>query len=138
MRKTLIVGAAVLACAAAAVTAAAAGPSQSESPTAVACSPDTTRQTINGPVCGVVVKNAAEWLGIRYAAPPVGALRWAAPQPPSPWTETRPATAFGNQCAQSYWGTASGSEDCLVLDVTRPNDDTQNLPVLVHFHGGGF
>ncbi|HEY3715488.1 MAG TPA: carboxylesterase family protein [Jatrophihabitantaceae bacterium] len=138
MRRMLMVGAAVVVCAAGVVTAAAAGPSQPPGPAAVACSPDTTRQTTNGPVCGIVAKSADEWLGIRYAAPPVGALRWAAPQPPQPWTATLPTTAYGNQCAQSYWGTASGNEDCLFLDVTRPNDGAANLPVLVHFHGGGF
>jgi para-nitrobenzyl esterase len=137
MRKTLIVGAVGLLCAAGAVTAAA-GPSQPDAPAAVACAADTTRSTADGPVCGVVAKNSLEWLGIPYAAPPVGALRWASPQPAQPWTQTRSATAFGNQCAQSYWGAASGSEDCLYLDVTRPNDGAENLPVLVHFHGGGF
>jgi para-nitrobenzyl esterase len=138
MRRSLIAGAVGLLCAAGAVTAAA-GPSQPDQPTAVACAPDTTRPTTNGPVCGIVAKDSQQWLGIPYAAPPVGALRWAAPQPPQPWTQTRPATAFGSQCAQAYWSaTVTGSEDCLFLDVTRPADDSQNLPVLVHFHGGGF
>ncbi|HEY3632203.1 MAG TPA: carboxylesterase family protein [Jatrophihabitantaceae bacterium] len=138
MRRTLIVGAVGLLCAAGAVTAAA-GPSQPDGPAAVACAAGTTTPTTSGPVCGILAKGAAEWLGVPYAAPPVGPLRWASPQPPTPWTETRPATAFGNQCAQAYWSpTVSGSEVCLFLDVTRPNDGTQNLPVLVHFHGGGF
>src|SRR6266496_3527305 len=61
---------------------------------APACAPGTTRQTTNGPVCGIVAKNAAEWLGIPYAAPPVGDLRWASPRPPAPWTDTLPTTAF--------------------------------------------
>lgn len=68
---------------------------------APSCADGTTRQTTSGPVCGIVVSDDDEYLGIPYAAPPVGTLRWAAPQPPAPWTSLRPATQFGSSCVQS-------------------------------------
>ena len=100
------------------------------------CAPDTTVQTTNGPVCGIVVGGVGEWLGIPYAAPPVGGLRWAPPQPPTPWTSTLQATAFGSACQQARPGVQS-SEDCLYLNVWRPPGGN-HLPVMVHIHGGGF
>ena len=102
------------------------------SPTA--CATGTFVVTNDGPVCGITVGGVNEWLGIPYAAPPVGPLRWQPPQPPTPWTTTLAATAFGNQCIQ----TSGGSEDCLYLNVWRPADSSTNLPVMVHIHGGGF
>jgi para-nitrobenzyl esterase len=124
--------------AAAAVQAGSAASAPQSAPAAtVPCAPDTVRQTINGPVCGIAVNNDDEWLGIPYAAPPIGDLRWAPPQPPAPWTSPLEATAFGSSCAQSFFST-SGSEDCLFVNVTRPADATDDLPVLVHIHGGGF
>jgi len=104
-----------------------------------ACAAGTTVTTTSGPVCGISVNSDTEWLGIPYAQPPVGALRWASPQAPTPWSTTRPATAFGSSCAQSFGGpTVTGSEDCLYVNVTRPSDGSTGLPVLVHIHGGGF
>jgi para-nitrobenzyl esterase len=85
--------------------------------------------------------------GIPYAAPPVGELRWAPPQPPARWSETWQATVPGARCAQlaAPAGTphateASHAEDCLTLNVTLPGDATHEarLPVLVWLHGGGF
>ncbi len=128
----------LLSAAAAATQASSAASAPRAAPAAaVPCAPDTVRQTINGPVCGVVVNNDAEWLGIPYASPPIGDLRWAPPQPPAPWTSPLQATAFGSSCAQSFFS-ASGSEDCLFVNVTRPADGAGGLPVLVHIHGGGF
>jgi para-nitrobenzyl esterase len=101
---------------------------------APACVDGTTVQTNSGPVCGITANNDAEWLGIPYAAAPVGDLRWASPQPPTPWTSPLAATAFGSSC--TFGG--SGSENCLFLNVTRPNDGSTALPVLVHIHGGAF
>ena len=106
---------------------------------AVPCAPGTTTQTTSGPVCGIAVNGVNEWLGIPYAAPPVGNLRWQPPQPPAPWTTTLQATAFASECAQEFPGFPSGgSEDCLYVNVWRPADGSSNLPVMVHIHGGGF
>lgn len=113
-------------------------PSAQQAPAAVACASGTTVQTNSGPVCGTVSGNGVrEWLGIPYAAPPVGALRWAPPQPSAPWTNTLAATAFGNSCQTGRPGAVS-SEDCLYLNVWRPAGGSSGLPVLVHIHGGGF
>jgi para-nitrobenzyl esterase len=106
-----------------------------------ACAPGTTVQTTYGPVCGIASTTAPgvnEWLGIPYAAPPVGDLRWHSPQPPTAWTATLDATEFGSECTTTS-GTA-GSENCLFVNVWAPASATatSNLPVLVHIHGGGF
>jgi para-nitrobenzyl esterase len=81
------------------------------------------------------------WQGIPYAAPPVGELRWRAPQPARPWHGVRDATKPGARCAQNASaaaGTAgSTSEDCLFLNVTAPAGAQRDLPVLVYLHGGG-
>jgi para-nitrobenzyl esterase len=110
----------------------------------VACAAGTTVQTSSGPVCGITVNGVDEWLGIPYAAPPVGALRWQPPQPPAPWTTTLQATAYGSECIQPVGLTApvptAGSEDCLFVNVWAPAGATgsSDLPVMVHIHGGGF
>ena len=104
------------------------------------CAAGTTVTTADGPVCGTVSSGVAEWLGIPYAAPPVGALRWKPPQPPARWTATLHATSFGSECVQQLPGLAGGSEDCLYLNVWAPQgtDEGANLPVLVHIHPGAF
>jgi para-nitrobenzyl esterase len=53
-----------------------------------------------GKVQGAVARGVASWKGIPFAAPPVGDLRWRAPQPPAPWSGVREATAYGNDCMQ--------------------------------------
>jgi len=108
----------------------------------VACAPGTTVQTYDGPACGITTSNGVnEWLGIPYAAPPVGALRWQPPQPPTPWTTTLQATAFANECTQPSGKTGppapGSSEDCLYLNVYAPATGGSNLPVMFHIHGGG-
>ena len=116
----------------------------SATPTAPAstCAAGTTVQTSTGPVCGIISNGDREWLGIPYAAPPVGALRWRPPQPHAAWTSTLPATAFGNECLQGIPPAfpVGGSEDCLFVNVVTPPGPVppSGLPVLAHIHGGGF
>jgi para-nitrobenzyl esterase len=105
---------------------------------ATPCATGTDVTIDSGPICGVSVNGTNEWLGIPYAAPPVGALRWQPPEPPTPWTTTLQATAFGNECTQGATSPPAGSEDCLFVNVWAPADGSTGLPVLVHIHGGGF
>ena len=87
------------------------------------------------------VDNGDSWsfLGIPYAAPPVGELRWKAPQDPEPWTGVRDADEFGATCPQAEgdFGAGSLNEDCLFLNVTTPKGHGP-YPVMVWIHGGAF
>jgi len=84
-------------------------------------------------------KNTLAWLGIPYAAPPVGDLRWQTPQPPVPWQGIRDAKRFGSMSTQRLplVGWINGSEDSLYLNVWRPATTKKGLPVYVWIHGGG-
>ncbi|KAG1843467.1 Alpha/Beta hydrolase protein [Suillus subalutaceus] len=102
--------------------------------------------------------NITSFLGIRYAAPPVGDLRWAAPQPPSAVSGVQQATTQPDECNQAPGGTSSTnpfestsmrkraisqSEDCLFLNVYTPGSEVVatpggGLPVVVFIHGGGY
>ncbi|XP_041969347.1 juvenile hormone esterase-like isoform X2 [Aricia agestis] len=76
--------------------------------------------------------------GIPYAQPPVGNLRFKAPQPPQPWQGIRDATQHGPICAQ-FNVTFQGSEDCLFLNIyTRSLRRNAKLPVMVFIHGGSY
>lgn len=77
------------------------------------------------------------WLGVPYAEPPVGEARWKSPAPVKPWTGIRSARRFAMPCAQMRDGEMIGSEDCLYLNVWRPDHTRTDLPVWVYVHGGG-
>ncbi|CAB3255021.1 unnamed protein product [Arctia plantaginis] len=80
--------------------------------------------------------------GIPYAEPPLGKLRFKAPQPPLPWNGVRQATKHGPKCPHMDIFTlkmVAGSEDCLYLNVYTPNLDPKSLlAVMVFIHGGGY
>jgi para-nitrobenzyl esterase len=102
-------------------------------------------RTTGGPLRGVARPDVgAEFLGIPYAQPPVGDLRWHEPLPVKPWTEVRTANSFGAPCAQPLmadWNrrdAEAGVEDCLFLNVvTAVWPAKQPLPVMLWLHGGG-
>jgi len=96
-------------------------------------------RTDRGLVQGKPAEGIRQWLGVPYAAPPVGALRWAAPQPAARWTGIRQATSYGGRCAQlaSGNGPRVDNEDCLYLNVYAPPGRDRGLPVLFMIHGGG-
>jgi para-nitrobenzyl esterase len=94
-------------------------------------------QTQNGPVGGKMEAGQAVFLGIPYAAPPVGNLRWRAPEPAGRWNETFDATNFGASCVQDY-DIGPTAEDCLTLNIWAPEwPPGEAKAVMVWFHGGG-
>ncbi len=99
-------------------------------------------RTESGPVREFSNGGVEGFLGIPYAAAPVGDQRWRPPQPVESWSDVRDAKAFGAYCAaaKSTNGPRSESEDCLFINVWRPTKTSQDarLPVYVFIHGGGF
>ncbi len=112
------------------------------------CAMSSRAQTVkidSGEVEGKTVGEVREFLGIPYAAPPVGELRWKPPVPVAKWKEVRNATEFGPRCTQSrvfddmVFRDGGPSEDCLSLNVwTTAKNVKTRLPVMVWIYGGGF
>ena len=108
-----------------------------------------TVKTEQGKAHGKTINDGkvSAFLGLPYAAPPVGELRWKAPQPPAKWKGERDATKFGAHCAQGrvfddmIFQDGAASEDCLFLNVYAPavaQADKSKLPVMFWIHGGGY
>ena len=98
-----------------------------------------TIDTTGGVVQGISTSSANEYLGIPYAAPPTGPLRWKAPQPAS-WSGVLQANTLPPICPQPAGplGAASLTEDCLYLNVYAPTSAAKKLPIMVWIHGGAF
>ena len=94
-------------------------------------------ETFSGKVKGTPDGDVMAFLGIPYAAPPTGNLRWKPPEPPQAWSGVRDATRFGNSCAQMGSEGIIGSEDCLTLNVWTPDTASDAmLPVMFFLHAG--
>jgi len=128
-----------------------AAPPVEEAPVALVPDAGTRRDTTAGPVIGALdADDTHVWLGIPFAAPPLGDLRWRAPRPVTPWSDALDATAFRDACIQLHGPLDGlpadsprvvGSEDCLYLNIWAPRSrssaDAGKLPVMVWIHGGG-
>ena len=92
-----------------------------------------------GWIRGEVLEGLTVYKGIPFAAPPMGELRWKAPQPVIPWEGVRQATGFAARPMQSGNSRYGSSEDCLYLNVWTPaRSADEKLPVMVWIYGGGF
>ena len=101
-----------------------------------------------GRIRGSMHDGIVAYLGVPYAAPPVGNLRWMPPQPVKSWDAVRDATQYGSECVQGTFGPPPaganaapprGSEDCLYLNVWAPADaQGKQLPVMLWVHGGAY
>lgn len=106
-----------------------------------------TAQTVTtqfGPVQGVINGSVVQFLGVPFAKPPVGALRWKAPQNPNTWASALLTNSFAPVCPQKKFSTGSassytltGNEDCLYLNIWTPQTGAGTRPVMVFIHGGG-
>lgn len=108
------------------------------------CAADDVHVRIDsGLVQGDAIDGVLTYKGIPYASPPVGNLRWQPPQPVKPWNETLSATEYGSACVQPKSPSRrqeglTESEDCLTLNIWRPESAKTALPVMVWIHGGAF
>lgn len=101
--------------------------------------PSPVATTKQGEVQGIRGPGFQAFLGIPYAAPPVGPRRWERPAPPEPWEGVRDAKASPPRCAQTSMGLPlSSQEDCLYLNVHTPDPRPKDAPVMVWIHGGSF
>ena len=104
------------------------------------------RQTRLGMVRGIEREGVERYLGLPYAAPPIGHLRWREPQPAEPWRGTFDASQFPNRCLQApapdvlHDRATPGemSEDCLYLNIYTPAGEGAGRPVMFWIHGGAF
>jgi para-nitrobenzyl esterase len=101
-------------------------------------------ETPNGKLAGSEEEGVRAFRGVPFARPPVGALRFAAPEPAEPWTGVREAIAFGASSHQTAMllplpgmDVGAQAEDCLFANVWTP-EGASGLPVMVWIHGGGF
>jgi len=102
--------------------------------------------TTLGQVQGVTTNGVTAWKGIPFAAPPIGDLRWRAPQLPRAWSGVRPAADYSNDCMQIPFAADAAplgtppAEDCLYLNVWKPAGASVDakLPVVVWIYGGGW
>jgi para-nitrobenzyl esterase len=107
-------------------------------------------RTKSGSLLGLREGSVVAFLGVPYARPPVGDLRWKAPQPMRPWRGLRNAQTFGASCyqewpakpfgpfTQEFVDTPKPAEDCLFLNIWRPATEATGMPVFLWIHGGGF
>ena len=101
-------------------------------------------KTASGPVRGEIEKGTLVFRGIRFAAPPVGSLRFRPPVSPTPWTEVQPALDFAPACPQlveidpTENNNSVMAEDCLAVNIWTLGADSKKRPVMVWIHGGGF
>ena len=124
-------------------------------PVEITADTDAARPTTMGDVVGYKEDNTTHaWLGVPFARPPVGELRWKAPMPPEAWEGAREALRVCSVCTQyggplgsvekQHYNQPVGSEDCLYLNIHapyfKPEDipkTDKRLPVMVWLHGGG-
>lgn len=109
---------------------------------------DVVARTEAGAVRGLEGAGLRVFLGVPYAAPPLGDLRWRSPQPVQPWTGERDATRIGSDCTQALGrksviggggGIVVGDEDCLYLNIYAPAEEAAAArPVMVYLPGGAF